>query len=473
LSSISGTHGNDATQSGTEGLDRPPVPGSSEESFLDRLGIPHPLRWGFLGVLIFMTGNAVESNFISPHMAVAFGGGDDKINLAATIISLYSLANLIGSYLAGALSDLWGPKKVQLLGVVVWVVFQALFLGALQLGTGPTATFLVGITYFFRGFGFPLFAFAFLVWINHVVPKERNGAGIGWFYVMYTGGLPTFGALVALILIPGFGGGFAGETWAMAASTGIVVIGFLISRFGVHEEHGGRRLAPAGEGNAGVLLAGLRLTFTNGRIAMGFLTRLINTAPEFGMFIILPNVIAGSIDDGGLGWSQSQWFVMTSIVYAGNIAFNAAFGTLGDKWGWVKTVRWFGIVGSAIGLLLWWYIPHLVPAGSDWGFVVAVAAGTVFGILLAGFVPLGAIMPAIAPKEKGAAMAMYTTAAGGSTFLGSAVVAVVRPWGGNVGVVWVFILLYACAFTMTFFLKPHQPRLHGPDPEAEKESATA
>ncbi|UQN28375.1 RbtT/DalT/CsbX family MFS transporter [Brachybacterium kimchii] len=436
----------------------PPVTGGERVPFLDRLGIPHPLRWGFLGVLIFMTGNGVESNFVSPHIANTFGGGDDKTNLAATIIAMYSLAVLIGSYLAGALSDLIGPRRVMAIGFGVWVVFEFAFLGSLQL----ESELLVGLSYFLRGFGFPLFAFAFLVWINHVVDKERNGTAVGWFYVMFTGGLPTLGSLVARYMIPGFGGGFLGEKWTMLASTVIVLIGFLIARFGVHEEHGSRRLAPAGESAGGVILSGLRLTFTNGRIAMGFLTRLINTAPEFGMFIILPNVIAGTVKDGGLGWSQSQWLLMTTIVYAGNILFNAAFGALGDKVGWVKTVRWFGIVGSAIGLLLWWYVPHMVPAGSDWGFVVSVAAGTVFGILLAGFVPLGAIMPAIAPKEKGAAMAMYTTAAGGATFLGSAVVAIVRPWGGNVGVVWAFVLLYACAFTMTFFLKVHQPRLHGP-----------
>ena len=73
--------------------------------------------------------------------------------------------------------------------------------------------------------------------------------------------------------------------------------------------------------------------------------------------------------------------------------------------------------------------------------------------------PLGAIMPALAPDHKGAAMAMYTTAAGGATFLGSAVVAVVRPWGGNVGVVWAFVVLYALAFLMTFALKVDQPRV--------------
>ncbi|PWH06203.1 arabinose ABC transporter permease [Brachybacterium endophyticum] len=431
--------------------------GGERESFLDRLGIPHPLRWGFLGVLIFMTGNGIESNFVSPHIAHTLGGGDPTA-LAARIIAAYSAAVLIGSYLAGALADLIGPRRVMALGFGVWVVFELAFLGSLQL----ESTWLVALSYFFRGFGFPLFAFAFLVWINHVVDKERNGTAVGWFYVMFTGGLPTLGSLVARFMIPSFGGGPGGEAWTMFASTGLILIGFLIARFGVREKHGTMRLAPAGESAPGVILAGLRLTFTNGRIAMGFLTRLINTAPEFGMFIILPNVIAGTVDEGGLGWTQSQWLLMTTVVYAGNILFNAAFGALGDKVGWVKTVRWFGIVGSAIGLLLWWYVPHMVPAGSDWGFAVSVAAGTVFGIMLAGFVPLGAIMPAIAPKEKGAAMAMYTTAAGGATFLGSSVVAIVLPFGGNVGVVWAFVVLYACAFLMTFFLKVHQPRLHGP-----------
>lgn len=66
-------------------------------------------------------------------------------------------------------------------------------------------------------------------------------------------------------------------------------------------------------------------------------------------------------------------------------------------------------------------------------------------------------------------MAMYTTAAGGSAFLGSAVVAVVLAIGlGNVGVVWAFIVLYAAAFVMIGFLKVPQPRLGRPGEAAEE-----
>ena len=91
--------------------------------------------------------------------------------------------------------------------------------------------------------------------------------------------------------------------------------------------------------------------------------------------------------------------------------------------------------------------------------------------------PLFAILIAVAmlfaplALQTGAAMAMYTTAAGGATFLGSAVVAIVRPLGGNVAVVWAFVLLYACAFAMTYFLKVHQPRLHGPVLKSADEAA--
>lgn len=415
------------------------------ETRLDRMGIPNSIKWGFLAVLIFMTGNGVESNFISPHLARAVG---DE-NLAATVISIYGISVLVGSYLSGALSDLFGPKRVMLLGFLVWIVFEAAFLLSIQLDS----TVLIALSYFFRGFGFPLFAFSFLVWINHVTPRARNATAVGWFYVMFTGGMPTLGSLVAILAISGFGGGNGGETGAMIVSSLLVLAGFLIAWFGVREPRGLKRLAPAGESAGTVILGGLRVMVLEPRIFAGFCVRLINTAPQFGMFVILPAVM---VDD--LGWSQNQWLLMTTIVFAGNISFNALFGYIGDQWGWIRTVRWFGIVGSALGLLAWWYVPHMVEPGSTYGYWLTVIAGTVFGILLAGFVPMGAVMPNLTPQHKGAAMAMYTTAAGGAAFLGSLVVAVVRPWGGDAGVVWAFVVLYGVAFALTHVLKVPQVR---------------
>jgi len=417
------------------------------EGRLDKMGIPRPLALGFLAVLVFMTGNGVESNFITPHMVAVLGSPEATV---ATIVTFYSLAALIGSYVSGALSDLIGPRRVMILGFAVWVVFEVLFLLALQVGSVPFAA----VTYAIRGFGYPLFAFAFLVWVNITTPVERNGSAVGWFYVAFTGGLPTLGSLFAIGAIPVFGGGTGGETGAMVASIGLVVIGFLILLFGVRLPNGFSRIAPAGESAWRVLTSGIRLTATRPKILMGFLVRLINTAPEFGMFVVLPAVIANE-----RGWGQSRWLLMTVCVYATNILVNALFGWVGDKIGWQRTVKWFGIVGSATGLVAWWYVPQLVPAGSDWGYVLSVIAGCVFGCLLAGFVPMGAIMPALAPEHKGAAMAMYTTAAGGAAFLGTGVVAAVLALGGGgQAVTWTFVGLYACAFVMIHFLKVPQGR---------------
>ncbi|MCC8909410.1 MFS transporter [Curtobacterium sp. GD1] len=409
------------------------------------MGIPRPLALGFLAVLVFMTGNGVESNFITPHMVAVLGSPEATV---ATIVTFYSLAALVGSYVSGALADLVGPRRVMILGFAVWVVFEVLFLIALGLGSVPFAA----VAYAIRGFGYPLFAFAFLVWVNITTPVERNGSAVGWFYVAFTGGLPTLGSLFAIGAIPVFGGGTVGETGAMIASIGLVVIGFLILLFGVRLPNGFSRIAPEGESAWRVLTSGIRLTATRPKILMGFLVRLINTAPEFGMFVILPAVIANE-----RGWGQSRWLLMTVCVYATNILVNALFGWVGDKIGWQRTVKWFGIVGSALGLIAWWYVPQLVPAGSDWGYVLSVVAGCVFGCLLAGFVPMGAIMPALAPEHKGAAMAMYTTAAGGAAFLGTGVVAAVLALGGGgQAVTWTFVGLYACAFVMIHFLKVPQ-----------------
>ena len=84
----------------------------------------------------------------------------------------------------------YGATITMVLGFVIWMVFEALFVLSLAVLHSES---LALITYFCRGFGYPLFAFSFLVWVNAVTDVERNGAAVGWFYVMFTGGLPTLG----------------------------------------------------------------------------------------------------------------------------------------------------------------------------------------------------------------------------------------------------------------------------------------
>lgn len=73
------------------------------------------------------------------------------------------------------------------------------------------------------------------------------------------------------------------------------------------------------------------------------------------------------------------------------------FGFVGDKVGWRNTIIWFGGVGCGITTLLFYYSPQF-SAGNFW---VVMAAGVLWGALLAGYVPLSALMPSLVKRTRG------------------------------------------------------------------------
>ena len=119
------------------------------------------------------------------------------------IFTAYGVTAAVAAWLSGALSDLWGPHRVMSLGLTIWVVFEILFL---LFGVAPANyTWLLVFYDSLRGFGYPLFAYGFLVWITVVTPKHELGSAAGWFWFAFTGGLPTLGSLLASFLIPAIG----------------------------------------------------------------------------------------------------------------------------------------------------------------------------------------------------------------------------------------------------------------------------
>ena len=59
---------------------------STRPALLDRLGLPRPLAWGFVGLLLFMVGDGVESGYIAPFLA-SHGAGTET-NAAVIITAL-------------------------------------------------------------------------------------------------------------------------------------------------------------------------------------------------------------------------------------------------------------------------------------------------------------------------------------------------------------------------------------------------
>lgn len=400
---------------------------------LNRWGLPAPLFLGYVGLLLFMIGDGVESGFIAPFMA-GHGAGDDI--RASYVITVYGVAVMLASWLSGALSELWGPRRVMLIGLTIWLAFDVLFLAVAVTGENYA---LMLVTYGLRGFGYPMFAFGFLVWITAVAPVARLGAAVGWFYFAFTGGLPTLGSLVASFTNPVLG--HYGTLWL---SVGILGLGGLVCLLGVRERTGFHRLAPADVKPVQSLVNSASIAWKKPRVGIGMIVRVINTAPEFGMLVFFPTVFITEI-----GFGESRWLLLVSVIYGTNIFFNLIFGVLSDRIGWRTTIFWFGAIGCAISILLLYFVPLALGADYYW---VALLVGALYGATLAGFVPISALLPSLAPENKGGAMALLNLGAGAAAFAGPAIVSLfLGPFGAG-GVVIVFAALYVVAAVLTRFL---------------------
>jgi MFS family permease len=175
---------------------------------------------------------------------------------------------------------------------------------------------------------------------------------------------------------------------------------------------------------------------------LGGLVRIINTTAQFAFPVFLPTYMAAH------GFSTTEWLQIWGTIFTANIIFNLIFGFVGDQLGWRNTVMWFGGVGCALSTLLFFYAPQLV--GDN--FWAVLMAGVLWGALLAGYVPLSALVPSLVNKDKGAAMAILNLGAGLPVFLGPAIVGIFIGLVGNEGVVWILAGLYFLSAILTKFI---------------------
>ena len=403
-------------------------PGSSS---VERLGLYPPLAWGFVAVLLFMCACGVESGFLSAYL-VGKGVSESAVALVFTV---YGATAAFASWLSGALSDLWGPRRVMFAGLVIWVIFHAAFL-LLGIASGNYA--LTVLCYGLRGFGYPLFAYGFLVWITVATPTRNLGTSLGWFWFAFAAGFPTLGSLLASYLIP-WTGQYRTLWWAT-----VFVLGAGLALLAVREPIGSRRLAPAGENPMKTVLSSATIAWQIPKIGIGGIVRTINTAAQLGFLVFLPVYCTTQV-----GFTLGQWLRLLTMLSVTNVIWNLLFGVIGDKFGWRRTVALFGGGGCAVTTLALYYSLQGHPAN----YTLAVIAGMFYGATLSAYTPLGAMMAALAPGRKGAAMAILNFGAGASAWVGPAVVGLVLPSLGVAGVMWVFAILYAISAVLTVFMK--------------------
>ena len=393
-----------------------------------KLGIPPTLLSGYLGILLFMMGDGMEQGWLSPYLI----DRGMSMQQTATLFTAYGVTIAIASWFSGVMAESFTPKKAMLIGLVIYLAGTAGFIG-IGLDTLHFPTMVV--TYALRGFGYPLFAYSFLVWVSYVTPSNMLGRAVGWFWFVFTGGLNVLGAFYSSWAIRELG-----HISALWSAVFWVLLGALFALvlnkapFQVNEE--------AQRNKWKELAKGLTIIRTEPKVGIGGIVRVINTTAQFAFPVFLPTYMAIH------GFSTTEWLYIWGTIFTSNIAFNLIFGFVGDRFGWRQTITWFGGVGCGLTTLLFYYAPQFTE-GSYW---LTMLAGVAWGACLAGYVPLSALVPSLVQKDKGAAMAILNLGAGLAVFVGPAIVAIFIGGVGAEGVIWILAGLYFISAVLTRFI---------------------
>ncbi|MEJ7692280.1 MFS transporter [Daejeonella sp.] len=399
------------------------------DNFLDKAGIPKHLAWGYLGILIFMMGDGVEQGWLSPYLI----GRGMTIQQSASLFTVYGVTIAISSWFSGVLAEGYGPKRTMLMGIILYILGTVGFVGYGM----PELNFPVMLlTYAIRGFGYPLFAYSFLVWITYRSPQKKLGTAVGWFWFVFTGGLNVFGAYYSSWAIENLG--YIDTLWS---SIFWVLVGAFFALV-LNRDKFQTSAIKEGVSKSEELMKGLTIMKEEPKVLIGGIVRVINTTAQFAFPVFIPIYMAQH------GFSTTEWLQIWGTIFTANIAFNLIFGFVGDGFGWKNTVMWFGGVGCAITTLLFYYSPVLFD-GSYW---MVMFSGVLWGALLAGYVPLSALVPSLVKKDKGAAMAVLNLGAGLAVFAGPAIVGLFIGSVGNEGVVWILAGLYLISAILTKYI---------------------
>lgn len=405
---------------------------------LERQGIAKHLLWGFLAVILFQTGNGLELGFYSDFLQNSKGLSSGQV---ATMTAAYGIVIAIASWFSGSLADAWGPRRVMMLGLGAWLIFELVFLW----GGVTTGTYWVMVLgYALRGFGYPLFCYGFLAWVTMDTPEETLGRGVGWFWFAQSLGMGALSGFLAGPLV-----GAVGAMTTLWLSFIFVIVGGLVAILFVRRPKELQTAAESGTTpSAGETISGLVRGITilkdHPKTGVGGIVRIINQAAFYGIPVFFAPYMVNDV-----GFTTAQWTTIWGTLNLANVFANLAFGYIGDAFGRVRTVAWFGGLGCAISVFLMWWFPSM------WGanFAAEMIAGILFGIGLAAYVPLSAIMPLLAPERKGSGVAILNLGAGLSNFVGPALAPLAGPIGVG-GLMIVYAGLHVVGGGLTYALNP-------------------
>ena len=397
-------------------------------------GLPRSLAWGFLGILIFTMGVGIEQTWLSKYIQQQ--GMDNEL-----LFTVYGIAVAISSWLSGVIAETVGVRRTMTIGYLLFAVGMALFAGVGM--TNMNYPILVA-TYAVKGLAYPLFAYTFIVWITYRVDKSALSTAQGWFWVMCTGGMDVLGAYYGAFAKTEFGVVTALWTAVAFASVG-AAMALWLNRSEDKNLFAGNDAAMTENkdktSKIKELVQGLSIIKDEPKVLMGGIVRMINTLSYFAFLVFMPlYLMSYGIDD-------SQWATIWGAAFFCNIIFNLVFGVVGDRIGWGRTVKFFGCGGCAASVLLFYYSPMIC---NEFWFILL--CGCLWGVLLAGFVPVGALVPSLVEKRKGAAVSVLNLGAGMAAFVGPLLVKLLKEPLGYEGIVWTLAGIYLVGGVMTHYI---------------------
>lgn len=396
--------------------------------FIDKMGIPSNLFWGYIGIIVFMIGDGLEQGWLSPYL-VEQGLTMEK---SALLFTVYGVTVSVSSWFSGVFVQNWGPRKAMTYGLVSFIIGSIAFI-AIGIPQMNYSILLLG--YALRGFGYPLFAYSFLVWVSYRTPQNMLGRAVGWFWFVFELGLSVIGAFYSSYAVTAIG-----EIATLWSALAFVVVGSIFALIVNKDKFEGQKAAS--DSKVKELLKGITIAFENPKVGIGGVVKIINSTAKFGFVIFLPTYMTK------FGFSVSEWLKIWGTLFFVNIVFNIIFGIVGDKLGWKNTIMWFGGVGCGIVTLAFYYVPQLV--GHNYWTMLLVAC--CYGVTMAGYVPLTALVPSLAPDNKGAAMSVLNLGSGLAAFVGPLIVTLFIGSLGVGGVMWIFAGLYFFGAFLTQFL---------------------
>jgi predicted MFS family arabinose efflux permease len=403
------------------------------ESFTERIGLPKGMSWGIVATIIFVVGDALEvtwiSNFFSTDIGIA-------LSQAAWIITAFGIVGSIAAYAVGPLVSVMGPRRVMLIGLVGWVVTDAIFI-VVALPTDNYA--LILLTYALRGVGTPLFAFAFLTWLNARAKAGHEARTQAWFWFCLSGGQQILGAAVAASLLP-----VIGPIPTLWIGLAIAIVGGLIGITLVRDPKGAAVL-PTSDSLGRSLAAAVSIVWREPKVGVGAIVKLINVTGILAMLVFYVPYLTTEI-----GVPLGEAVLTFTILGITGVPGNLVWGWLSDKLGWANTVQWVAGPINAIAIALLYFVPQWLGPN----FLAIAVLMLFWGIGTSAYVPLSALVPAlVAKKEQPAALGTINLATGVGQLIGPAIVAVVLPLLGFQGVAWAIVGVYVLSIVLMFYVQ--------------------